>query len=144
AVSGCEGVLYAIGVMPWKRPVCTEGIKNVTSAMHKYNVRRLVAESAYGVKETRKGIYGRFLWVIIKDIMRDKETMEDVIAASQLDWVIVRPTILTQGTKTGRYRVGQDLRVGILPRISRADVADFMIKQLHDNKYLHQAPTISY
>lgn len=144
AVSGCEGVLYAIGVKPWKKPVCTEGIKNVISAMHKHNVRRLVAESAYGVKETRKGIYGRSLWVIIKDIMRDKETMEDAIAASQLDWVIVRPTILTQGTKKGRYRVGQDLRVGILPRISRPDVADFMLKQLQDDKFIHQAPTISY
>ncbi|HEX3035609.1 MAG TPA: SDR family oxidoreductase [Thermodesulfobacteriota bacterium] len=144
AVGGCEGVLYAIGVMPWKRPVCTEGIKNVISAMHKHNVRRLIAESAYGVKETRKGVYGRSLWVIIKDIMRDKETMEDAISASQLDWVIVRPTILTQGAKTGRYRVGQDLRVGILPRISRADVADFMIKQLQDDRFIHQAPSISY
>jgi len=145
AVNGCDGVLFAVGVKPWKeKPICTEGIRNVIAAMQKHNVRRLVAESAHGVKETRKGFYGRLLWIGIKDIMRDKETMEDAITASQLDWVIVRPTILTQGSMTGKYRVGQDLRVGILPRISRADVADFMLKQLKDNKYLRQAPTISY
>ncbi|HSE83520.1 MAG TPA: NAD(P)-binding oxidoreductase [Thermodesulfobacteriota bacterium] len=145
AVNGCDGVLFAVGVMPWKeKPICTEGIKNVIAAMQKHNVRRLVAESAYGVKETGKGIYGRLLWIGIKDIMRDKETMEDAIAASRLDWVVVRPTILTQGSKTGKYREGKDLRVGILPRVSRADVADFMLKQLEDNKYLNQAPAISY
>lgn len=145
AVSGCEGVLFAIGGKPWeKRPICTEGIKNVIAAMQKHNVRRLVVESAFGVKETGKGIYGRLLWIIIKDIMKDKEDMEDAITASQLDWVIVRPTILTKGAKTDKYRVGQNLRLGILPKISRADVADFMLKQLQDDKYIHQAPTISY
>ncbi len=145
AVNGCDGVLFAVGTKPWKeKPICTEGIKHVIAAMRKHNVRRLVAESAYGVKETRKGFYGRLLWIGIKDIMKDKETMEDAITASQLDWVIVRPTILTQGAKTGKYREGQDLRVSILPRISRADVADFMLKQLQDDTYLHQAPTISY
>ena len=145
AVNGCDGVLFAVGVKPWKeKPICTEGIKNVIAAMQKHNVRRLVAESAYGIKETRKGFYGRLLWIGIKKIMKDKETMEDAIDASQLDWVIVRPTILTQGPKTGKYRVGQDLRVGILPKISRADVADFMLKQLEETRYLHQSPTISY
>ncbi len=145
AVSGCEGVLFAVGGKPWdKRPICTEGIKNVIAAMQKHKAQRLVVESACGVKETRKGIYGRLLLIIIKDIMKNKESMEDAINASQLDWVIVRPTILTKGTKTRTYRVGQDLRLGILPKISRADVADFMLKQLQDNTYIHQAPTISY
>jgi putative NADH-flavin reductase len=145
AVSGCEGVLFAVGGKPWeKRPICTEGIRNVIAAMQKPNAQRLVVESAYGVKETRKRVYGRLLWIIIKDIMRDKETMEDAIVASQLDWVIVRPTLLTKGAKTGKYRVGHDLRLGILPIISRADVADFMLKQLQDNTYIHQSPTISY
>jgi putative NADH-flavin reductase len=145
AIKGCDGVLFAVGVKPWKeKPICTEGIKNVITAMHKYNVRRLVVESAYGVKETRKGIYGRLLWVIIKDIMKDKETMENVVAESQLEWLIARPTILTKGTKTGKYRIGHDLHLGILPKISRADVADFMLKQLQDNTYIHQTPAISY
>lgn len=145
AVSGSEGVLFAVGGKPWeKRPVCTEGIKNVIAAIQKHNARRLVVESAYGVKETRKGIYGRLLWIIIKEIMKDKETMEDAVAASQLEWVIVRPTILTKGAKRGKYQVGHDLQLGILPKISRADVADFMLNQLQDNTYIHQTPAITY
>jgi putative NADH-flavin reductase len=145
AVGGSEGVLFAVGGKPWeKRPVCTEGIKNVITAMQKHNARRLIVESAYGVKDTRKGIYGRLLWVIIKEIMKDKENMEDAVAESQLEWVIVRPTILTKGSKMGTYRVGHDLHLGILPKISRADVADFMLNQLQDNTYIHQTPGISY
>jgi putative NADH-flavin reductase len=145
AVSGCDGVLFAVGVNPIKeRPICTEGIKNVVAAMEKHNTQRLVVESAYGVRETRKGIYGKLLWIIIKEIMRDKESMEDALNASQLNWVIVRPTILTKGAKTSKYRVGQNLQLGILPKISRADVADFMLKQLQDSRYIHKSPTISY
>jgi putative NADH-flavin reductase len=145
AVNRCEGVLFAVGGKPWeKRPVCTEGIKNVIAVMQKHNAQRLVVESAYGVKQTRRGIYGRLLWIIIKNIMKDKESMEDAINASQLDWVIVRPTILTEGPSTGTYRVGQNLTLGILPKISRADIADFMLKQLQDDTYIHQAITISY
>lgn len=145
AVNGCDGVLFAIGVNPIKeRPICTEGIKNVIAAMQKRNTQRLIVESAYGVKETRKVTYGRLLWIIIKDIMRDKEDMEDAVTASQLDWIIVRPTILTKGSKTGKYRVGHNLQLSILPKISRADVADFMLKQLQENTYIHQSPTITY
>ncbi len=52
---------------------------------------------------------------------------------SGLDWIIVRPVILTSGSKTGRYKVlvnPKDWRSGT---VSRADVADFLVKQVQDS-----------
>jgi uncharacterized protein YbjT (DUF2867 family) len=70
--------------------------------------------------------------MMLRTRIRDKEMQERRIFASSVDWLIVRPTILTNGPATGRYRVGTDLRVGLFPRVSRADVADFMLRQLDD------------
>jgi putative NADH-flavin reductase len=62
-----------------------------------------------------------------------------------LDWVIVRPGQLTNGSKRGTYRTGNDIGSYILTvKISRADVADFMLRQLTDNTYLGQTPSVAY
>ena len=79
------------------------------------------------------------LW--LRHVYRDKEVQERAIRQSDLDWVIVRPALLTNGRHTGVYQVGLTYtRSSILPRISRADVADFMLKQLADDTYLCKAP----
>jgi putative NADH-flavin reductase len=60
-------------------------------------------------------------------------------------WVIVRPAVLTNGRLTGSYRSGfpvTDKSIG--GKISRADVADFMLKQLMEDTYLRRTPGISY
>ena len=64
---------------------------------------------------------------------------------SRLDWTIVRPGAFTDGERTGQYRhgfPGTDNTTKL--KISRADVADFMLKQLVDDTYLHKTPGLSY
>ena len=83
--------------------------------------------------------------VFLTRIFEDKETQEALVRASSLDWVIVRPAILTDGPRTGRYRAGFPAHDGrIRRRISRADTAEFMLKQLTNDAYLRQAPGLSY
>ena len=70
---------------------------------------------------------------------------EEYVRASELDWIIARPASLTNGERTGSYRhgnaaTGKDSR----HKISRADVADFMLKQLVDDTYLRRTPALSY
>jgi hypothetical protein len=74
----------------------------------------------------------------------DKTRQERIIAASNVDWVIVRPGALTNGTRHGRLRHGG--RVGSFlwtVRVSRADAAAFMLDQLASNSYLRAAPGVS-
>lgn len=78
----------------------------------------------------------------LKSILEAKAEQEQLVKASGLDWVIVRPGGLTDGPRTGAYRYGTDptLKAG---RVSRADVADFVLRQLTDDSFLHQAPAVT-
>jgi len=66
------------------------------------------------------------------------------VRASDLDWVIVGPMILTNGPWTNDYRTGLDLKPGRRPYISRADVADFLMRQLADDTFVRRTPAIGY
>ena len=145
AVKGQDAVVSALGVSGHSPiTICSEGMKNIISAMKNNGVKRLIVESAYGAGDTRKGFYGNATGILIASRIKDKELMEKTVAESGLDWIIARPVYLTNGPRTGSYRVGLDLSVSLWPKISRADVADFMLKQLSDNTYLHKMPTISH
>lgn len=89
------------------------------------------------------GLFGTllFLPVFLPIYFWDKARQERVIAESGVEWVIVRPGILTNGAKRGVYRHGENVGSYLLAgRILRADVADFMLNQLTDDTYLHKAP----
>ncbi len=144
AIRGQEAVLSALGVKPGRRPICAQGIKNIIDSMNKNHVSRLVVESAYGARDSKKGTYAKLFCFFLRSVMKDKNEMEKIIEESNLDWIAVRPTILTNGLKTGTYKTGKEVKVKGFPKISRADVADFMLKLLNENNYLNQFLTITY
>jgi len=103
--------------------------------------------SALGVGESRAQLGPTFaiLAVDLRQTLAEKEAQEQVIRESGLDWLIVRPGALTDGPHTGAYRCVTDPAVA-LPRalISRADVADFILKHLAGHEYLGQAVSLAY
>ena len=77
--------------------------------------------------------------------MADHAAKERIIRGSSLEWVIVRPRRLTNGARKGSDRSGVDVRAtSAVPRISRADLADFMLGQLDEDTYVRKAPAIMY
>ena len=83
--------------------------------------------------------------LIMRNVVADHEAKENIIRQSNLDWTIVRPPRLTNGPHTGAYRRGPDIKAAsVVPMISRADVADFMLRQLDDPTYLRKAPAVMY
>jgi hypothetical protein len=103
--------------------------------------------SALGVGDSNKDQNAFFRWVIRPVLLgrdyADHESNERNIRTSALEWVIVRPARLEDSPYTGKVTV--DLRLdGGLPfgRIGRADVADFMLKQLGETEFLNKAPGI--
>jgi putative NADH-flavin reductase len=150
AVPGQEAVVSALGARTHGRTtVLSEGTKNVVRAMERHGVRRLICESSLGVGDSQGQIGPLFDWFVLplwlRHVYADKEVQERAIKESTLDWVIVRPALLTNGPRTGVYQAGLTYtRNAIVPRISRADVADFMLKQLSDDTYLRKAPALWY
>ena len=83
--------------------------------------------------------------LLLRKAYRDHELQEQYIQQSRLDWTIVRPAAFTDGMATGNYRHGFPATDKTLKlKISRADVALFMLMQLTTDMYLHETPGLSY
>lgn len=149
AVAGQDAVLCAIGTGAGRSTLREDGTGNIVRAMEKAGVRRLICQSSMGVGDSRANLGFLTKYVIVPIFLRhafaDHERQEAVVKQSALDWTIVRPPHLNNGPRTGTYRHGfATTETGIQGKISRADVADFMLKQLADTTYLHQTPGLSY
>jgi putative NADH-flavin reductase len=150
AIANQEAVLSALGASsPFKRDfTLVNGVQNIVTSMTKKNVRRFIYQSFLGVKENRNELgflINNIFPLVLKNLILDHEAKEDIIVNSNLNCTIVRCPILTNRSFTGEYRDGEHITsVSILPFISRADVADFMLKQLTHYKYLHKKPRIMH
>jgi len=145
---GKDAVLSAIGA-GGKGGVRATGTRNIIEVMQKCGVQRLVCLSSLGVGESRANL--NFFWrhimfgLLLRRAFADHVAQEHHIKESGLDWTIVRPGAYADGERTGTYRHGfpataTDLKL----KISRADVADFMLEQLTDDSYMRMTPGISY
>ena len=123
--------------------------RNVTRAMDARGVRRLMFLSNFGVLDERApdllwAVMMPFARVWLRHLLRDHRLALEVIRQYDWEWMAVRPMIMTDGPSTGRYRIAVE---GLPPhgvRISRADVADFMLLQVNSDEYVHQIPALAY
>ncbi len=143
AISGHDAVLSGFGprvpVSKADAHLLEQFAVALTGAMAQVGVRRVVVESvAFLFKDSivpPTYLLGRLLF---PRTVADASAMERVFAESDLDWTMVRPPELTDKPYTGKYRV----REGHLPRfgftISRADVADYMIKSTENRSSIRE------
>ena len=118
----------------------------LVDAMKAVGVKRLVSVTGLGAGDSRG--HGGLLYdaivfpLLLKRVYDDKDVQEWIIRSSGLDWTIVRPGLLTNRLATSRYRVltaSKDWRFGV---ISRADVADFLVRQVDDRELLGTTPLL--
>lgn len=146
ALQGADAAVISLGNTA-NNPdyVVSEGTKVIVAAMQKLGVRRVITVTSIGTGDSADQVPFAFKMLmksVLKKPMEDKERQEQEVMASGLDWIIVRPGGLTDGPATGQYKAGLDksIKAG---QVSRADVADFVLRQLSDDTYLHKAPAIS-
>ncbi|MBK5930866.1 NAD(P)-dependent oxidoreductase [Halochromatium salexigens] len=144
-LTGTDAVICVLGSHGSTQPVEAEGSERIIAGMQRLGIRRLIAVTSMGVGDSRDQVPGFFrviMQLTLKKIMAAKEVQEQRIRDSGLDWTIVRPGGLTDGPATGSYRSGVDKSIQAT-RVARADVADFVLQQLLDERYLRQAPAVS-
>jgi len=162
AVANNEAVISVLGARQLSNPLrpgspgdpkgpASVGSENIVAAMKEHDLKRLVCQTAWGVGESKEdaGVAGSFFMKVLvppllRDESADKEAQEKVVRASELEWVLVRPMLLTNGPWTNDYRARADLKPGRRPYISRADAADFLMRQLTDDAFVHKTPAIGY
>ena len=150
AVKGVDAVISLLGPRGGsKSKPLTHGMQNIIAAMKKQGVRRLVITSTLSAKDPNdlpdfktKSLVN-LVKVTMHDAYEDTVSTAETVRNSDLDWTIVRLTMLNNKPKSGKVRAGYVGRGDVGTWISRADVADFMLKQVQDTKYLRQAPAIT-
>ncbi len=149
AMLGQDAVLDTIGgkTPPYKATTLeASAAGTIIASMQQSGVRRLVVISMLGVGESKANIpiYERLLVsTFLRGEDKDKSAMEAAVEGSSLDWVILRPPFLTDGSAKGNVRVFSVEAGEKAHTITRADLASFMLAQLLDNEHLHQAVTIA-
>jgi|KBSSwiStaDraftv2_1062776.scaffolds.fasta_scaffold139123_2 putative NADH-flavin reductase len=149
AIRGHDAVISALGQgMSLKADsLIQRSVPVIVSAMQAQRVRRLIFTSSLGVGDSVRDapLFSRMMMrFLLKDIYADKIAGEALIRRSDLDWTLVQPPQLTNGPLTRKYRVGEHLELRGIPRISRADVAHFILSQLDDTTYVRKAALIAH
>jgi putative NADH-flavin reductase len=147
AIPSHDVVISALGTRGGPA-VLPEGTRNILDAMQEADIRRSLWVSSFGAGDSLQQMGWLSQTLIVKGFLRqaiqEKNAQERIIMASGGDWIIARPGGLTDGPLTGKYRVtGPGDKVG-RPSISRADVADFMLKNLADDRYIRKAVGLTY
>jgi putative NADH-flavin reductase len=149
-VAGQQAVIIALGTRPGRRTTLFSDVTaKLIPAMQSQGVRRLVAITGVGAGDTRG--HGGFLydWIIYplftRPFYEDKNRQEELIRQSTLDWVLVRPAPFKAEAGPTPIEVITEVRPETqLRRITREEVADFVLDQLQNDRYLHKAPFIGH
>lgn len=150
AAAGMDAVCSCIGVPITFSQVdlFSTAAANLVSVITSNPGQKLVCITGIGAGDS-KG-HGGFLYdkifnpLLLKTIYADKDREEEIIKKSSIDWMIVRPAGLTNGPRTGTYRVLNDLAGVTAKRISRKDVADFILRELAKPENFRKTPLITY
>lgn len=147
---GQEAICSCIGVPITFKPVdiFSRAARNIVDAVKQHPGQKYIAVTGIGAGDS-KG-HGGFLYdvifkpLLLQSIYTDKNREEEIIKESGVDWLIVRPAGLTNGKRTGNYLVINDLEGVTAKRISRLDVADFILRQLENPTQFGKTPLLTY
>lgn len=152
AVEGVDGVIVALGASADMQAdiVMAEGTANIIEAMKQHGVKRLVIQSSYPMSGYEDGIaflrqvgMGDEQISMMQPVLEDKKKQIELTLESGLEFVVVKPMMLTDDAGIGKYRAAENLEVKPGDKISRADVADFMLKALIDSQFVGKTVTIA-
>ena len=149
ALVGVEAVVQTLGVglRDLFRPVhlFSDATRVLIAAMGSQGVKRLISVTGFGAGDSNESVncLQRLPFqLVLGRAYADKSLQEQLIKESELDWTITRPGVLTNGLRTSRHRILAEpsrWRNGI---ISRADVAEFLVRQIEDQTYIHKTPVL--
>ncbi|MBW4710189.1 SDR family oxidoreductase [Roseobacter sp. YSTF-M11] len=149
AVAGHDVVVVTLGAgMSRKNLIRSTGTLAVIQAMQEQGIDRLICQSTLGAHESWSNL--NFFWkrimfgALLKPVFRDHELQEALVRASGLDWTIVRPGAFTNGPADGQFKENfGPLERGLSLKITRANVAAFLARQVSEMTYLRAAVGIS-
>jgi putative NADH-flavin reductase len=144
-IAGSDAVLSALGVSYSRKPigVYSQGVTNIIAAMHRHGVKRLVVVSSAPLDPAYRASDSFFFTRVLEPLfMRrpgrttydDMRRMESLVAASELDWTIIRSRWLFDAAAVSDYRLAEHSADGMFT--ARADLAASLLAQLTDDRFI--------
>jgi putative NADH-flavin reductase len=148
AMLGVQAVLSALGTSgDWRKTTLySEGTAAILWGMAEAGVQRLVCVTSSGTIEdpSEPFVVRTVFRRLLRHVLEDQRKAEECIRASNAEWTIVRPPRLLNGPKRSRYEVESEKPAGDAYKINRADLADFMVREMVAKKFVQQAVGIGY
>ena len=148
SLGGSQAVVSALGAGKARTSdLASRAARALIPAARAAGVSRVVFLSAFGVGDSLpyfKAVPRIFIKLLLTGVFGDKAVADDLIRSSALDWTLVYPTILTNGPFTGTYTMLETPTKKIGGRISRADVADFMLRQADSKDWSHRTAILTH
>ncbi|MEF9385218.1 SDR family oxidoreductase [Ralstonia solanacearum species complex bacterium KE056] len=151
-IQGADAVISALGPNSFKvqgdRPVM-HGLSNIMAAMRQLGVRRLLQVSTASYRDPQDGfalssrVGVLFFKVVVRKAYEDIRATGELIVNSDLDWTLVRIPFLKDGPANGKIDVGWYGRTKLGSKLSRGNLAEFLVQQITDKKFVRAAPGIA-
>lgn len=147
AVADQDAVIDSIGgKTPYKATdLETTAARNIVAAMQKERVRRLIVVSMMGIGNSLEQAPFWYHYLLMPTYLhgatQDKTAMEAAVTAGGLDFVIARPPVLSDDPAQGSYTIIP--APATAHKITRADLAQFLVDSLIQNQYLGQAVVVA-
>ncbi len=146
AVQGSEAVLSTLGPKGKPAVMAAQSTRNIVNAMEKHGLKRLVVVSVAGISvpQDKRGfnLVSGLIKLLLKDVFIDRENQLKVLEESSLEWIAVRVPRLTDDAPTGSVKAFFG-NASPAMKVTRADLADFMLEQLSSDQWCRQAPILS-
>lgn len=145
-LEGCSAAICVFGPRPPYADIfCEVATRTIVEAMRKLKIKRLVCQTGGMIGEYPANRTLPFKLMVAMFNRRlplsasDRKEQEAAVKHSKLDWTIVKPSRLTNGSATGKWLVGPDVQVSLLSSITRDDLAEFLLQEILKPQFVGQA-----
>ncbi|KGX93749.1 epimerase [Pontibacillus halophilus JSM 076056 = DSM 19796] len=145
ALPGHDAVISCLGSSGLKESnELSTMTENILDAMKQYHVERIAYTASAGINREIPGLSGIFASLILRNVLSDHRRAVELIQSNDMQWTIARPMQLTNGVRTTHYRTSEDSVPTKGKKISRSDVAHFLLESVSTQHYLKQSIGLAY
>ncbi|KZZ85395.1 NAD(P)-dependent oxidoreductase [Bacillus sp. SJS] len=145
AVSGSDAVVSCLGADGLgKTTVLSEMTGHIIRAMQQNGVKRLGYVASAGIHREIPGLRGKMAAMVLRNVLNDHLRAAELMKESDLEWTIARPMRLMDEPLTGTYRTSMDSVPKDGQKISRADVAHFILSSIDNGTHIRESAGLAY
>ena len=149
AFQGQDAILSALGAGAFSQDseFLSTAILAVAETMEKTQLKRLLWMSGEAILESEMGLLRKDLQgfpPVLKDVAQDHWAVYEYLLETRLDWTLICPPPMPERVRTGHYRALANQLPEGGQLISVEDVADFILKEVHENAFLRQRVGLAY